>query len=210
MNEYSFLVLSRPATSAAKAPKKIEDKREAILQAALELFAEQGFYGTAVPEIADRAKVAAGTIYRYFENKEALVNALFVRYKTQLGATLMSDFPFIESPRAQLHHFFVRAMDFARKEPLAFKFLEAHHHGPYLDDKSREVEEQVLQPARQFFAHTERMKVTRAAPAEALAAIIWGSIVCVVRASWEGRLELTDKLATSVEDAIWDAIRRHD
>lgn len=208
MNEYSFLALNRPAT--ATAPQKIEDKREAILQAALELFAEQGFYGTAVPEIATRAKVAAGTIYRYFENKEALVNALFVRYKTQLGATLMSDFPFIESPRAQLHHFCLRAIDFARKEPLAFKFLEAHHHGAYLDAKSREVEEQVLAPARQFFANTERLKVTRAAPAEALAAIVWGSIVCVVRAGWEGRLELTDKLATLVEDAIWDAIRRHD
>ena len=53
------------------------DKREAIMAAALELFVERGFYGTAVPEIAERAGVGAGTIYRYFESKEALVNALY-------------------------------------------------------------------------------------------------------------------------------------
>jgi AcrR family transcriptional regulator len=49
------------------------DKREAILRAALELFSERGFYGTAVPLIAERAKVATGTIYRHFKDKESLV-----------------------------------------------------------------------------------------------------------------------------------------
>src|SRR5690606_27876447 len=55
----------------------VTDKREAILHAALELFVERGFWGTAVPEIAEKAGVGAGTIYRYFESKEALVNALY-------------------------------------------------------------------------------------------------------------------------------------
>jgi hypothetical protein len=36
-------------------------------------------YGTSVPEIAERADIAAGTIYHYFDSKEALVNALTAR-----------------------------------------------------------------------------------------------------------------------------------
>ena len=40
-------------------------------------FAERGYDGTTIPMIAEKAKVGAGTIYRYFENKEALVNSLF-------------------------------------------------------------------------------------------------------------------------------------
>ena len=47
------------------------DKREAVLGAALELFVERGFHGTTVPEIAERAGVGAGTIYRHFASKEA-------------------------------------------------------------------------------------------------------------------------------------------
>ena len=54
-----------------------QNKREAILKAAMELFGELGYDGTTMPMIADRAKVGAGTIYRYFENKETLVNLLF-------------------------------------------------------------------------------------------------------------------------------------
>ena len=75
---------SQPVLGGAPATGKV-DKREAILQAALELFVERGFYGTAVPEIADRASVGAGTIYRYFESKEALVNAIYRQEKLRFG-----------------------------------------------------------------------------------------------------------------------------
>jgi len=62
---------SRPSQTAIGGRKGAGDrgdKRETILAAALELFVERGFYGTAVPEIAERAGVGAGTIYRYFES----------------------------------------------------------------------------------------------------------------------------------------------
>ena len=56
-----------------------KEKHQKILSAALELFANRGFHGTAVPDVAKLAGVGAGTIYRYFENKEALVNAVYHR-----------------------------------------------------------------------------------------------------------------------------------
>jgi AcrR family transcriptional regulator len=54
-----------------------DDKREAILAAALELFAERGFHGTAVPLVADKAGVGAGTLYRHFPTREALILAVY-------------------------------------------------------------------------------------------------------------------------------------
>src|ERR1700730_16443430 len=71
----------------------VSDKRAAIMTAALELFVERGFYGTAVPEIADKAQVGAGTIYRYFESKEALVNALYRDLKMQFAGAVIDGFP---------------------------------------------------------------------------------------------------------------------
>ena len=53
------------------------DKRSAILDAALVLMSERTFAGTPMPLIAERAEVGAGTIYRYFESKEALGNEVF-------------------------------------------------------------------------------------------------------------------------------------
>src|SRR5450432_2866251 len=101
MNIHSVATTSKltpgPATSVAS-----PDKREAILAAALELFAERTFDGTPVPLIAERAGVAAGTIYRHFESKEALVNALYRRCKGDLRDVLAKA---IESGRTHEERF---------------------------------------------------------------------------------------------------------
>lgn len=53
--------------------KKIMDKRTKILKATEQLLAQQGFYAFSMQALADLAGVAAGTIYRYFASKEALM-----------------------------------------------------------------------------------------------------------------------------------------
>lgn len=53
------------------------EKRQRILDAALKVFAERGFYTAKVSEVAREAGVADGTIYLYFENKDDLLISLF-------------------------------------------------------------------------------------------------------------------------------------
>jgi TetR/AcrR family fatty acid metabolism transcriptional regulator len=48
-------------------------KRDAILRAAVEVFAERGYFGARMREVANRAGVADGTVYLYFEGKEDLL-----------------------------------------------------------------------------------------------------------------------------------------
>ena len=50
--------------------------RREILETALELFSEKGFHNVSVQEIAHKAEFAVGTMYKFFENKEALYKAL--------------------------------------------------------------------------------------------------------------------------------------
>jgi TetR/AcrR family fatty acid metabolism transcriptional regulator len=54
-----------------------EDKRERILHAAVKVFARKGYFAARVSEIAQRAGVADGTIYLYFESKEDILVRLF-------------------------------------------------------------------------------------------------------------------------------------
>jgi TetR/AcrR family fatty acid metabolism transcriptional regulator len=53
------------------------DKRRAILDAAVRVFARQGFHGTRVADIADEAGVAYGLVYHYFKSKDEVLNTLF-------------------------------------------------------------------------------------------------------------------------------------
>jgi TetR/AcrR family fatty acid metabolism transcriptional regulator len=52
-------------------------KRERILDAAVKVFAREGFYNAKVSQIADQAGVADGTIYLYFKSKDELLISLF-------------------------------------------------------------------------------------------------------------------------------------
>src|SRR5215510_13871781 len=106
-------VASRASQPAIPNKRGSGDKREAILAAALELFVERGFFGTAVPEIADRAGVGAGTIYRYFESKEALVNAIYRQEKLHFAERVIHDFPTTTFARELFRTMWMRMAKFA-------------------------------------------------------------------------------------------------
>jgi TetR/AcrR family fatty acid metabolism transcriptional regulator len=67
--------------SAKKGPKeKANGKREAILRAAIKVFARSGFFNSKVADVADQAGVADGTVYLYFKNKDDILVSIFNTY----------------------------------------------------------------------------------------------------------------------------------
>jgi TetR/AcrR family fatty acid metabolism transcriptional regulator len=68
------------------------DKRRQILDAAVRVFARQGFHATRVSDIADEAGVAYGLVYHYFRSKEEVLNELFAeRWSLLLAAIEEAD-----------------------------------------------------------------------------------------------------------------------
>lgn len=70
---------------------KAERSRRRVLDAALSLFAHQGFRATSVRDIADRAKVSTGNVYHHFADKEAIFRELLEEYQR---VTVTKRFPF--------------------------------------------------------------------------------------------------------------------
>jgi TetR/AcrR family transcriptional regulator, fatty acid metabolism regulator protein len=67
--------------SAGRAPAagaKAQDKRRLILDAAVRVFARQGFHACRVSDIADEAGVAYGLVYHYFASKDEVLDTLFL------------------------------------------------------------------------------------------------------------------------------------
>ena len=72
---------------ASKASAPPIDKRRQILDAAIRVFARQGFHSTRVSDIADEAGVAYGLVYHYFKSKDEVLNELFTeRWSLLLAA----------------------------------------------------------------------------------------------------------------------------
>ena len=59
-----------------KVKEKLDLKKKGIIKAAREVFAENSYQGTSIKAVAKKAKVATGTLYLYFTNKESLINMI--------------------------------------------------------------------------------------------------------------------------------------
>ena len=62
------------------------EKQEKILQAALELFAKEGYHATSTSKVAKKAGVSEGLIFRHFENKDGLLQAILIEGERRLKA----------------------------------------------------------------------------------------------------------------------------
>lgn len=64
--------------------KDAEERRNEILDAADELFAQKGYDGTSTNDILEKVGIARGTLYHHFKSKEAVMDALIERYSARL------------------------------------------------------------------------------------------------------------------------------
>jgi AcrR family transcriptional regulator len=182
-------------------------KREAIMTAALALFADRGFHGTTMPQIAKLAGVGAGTLYRYFHDKEDIVNELYRHWKQELGGRVLSQVDADQSPRQQFHLYWQTMASFTRENLLAYQFLELHHHGPYLDAKSRALEDSMTAMARQSFVDFRKQKVVKDVDPDILMAIVHGAFVGIFKACSGSSLVFSQEAVDDAERCVWEAIR---
>ncbi len=173
----------------------VDDKRRKMLDAALSAFAERGYHGVAVPEVAAAARVSTGTVYVYFASKEALVNEVYRDAKLRLKSALLDSLPDLDprrdGGRAWFDELWRRLGMFARAEPEAFRFLEMQDHVPYLDAASRKLELAVLAPL--WLAGNRLQARVGGPPVDVAIALLWGAFVGVVKASRLGYLALDDR-----------------
>jgi TetR/AcrR family fatty acid metabolism transcriptional regulator len=85
--------------------KRLSDKHDRIIQAATKIFAKKGFFNAKVSEIAKEAQVADGTIYLYFESKDAILISLFEEQMKLVIDNMISRLSRVKDPAKKLEQF---------------------------------------------------------------------------------------------------------
>src|SRR5580692_9083284 len=104
--------------------------RNAILDAAEAVFAERGFHGARIQDIAERARIAVGTVYNHFEQKDDVLSALLEErvegVVAQIRARAGDPKPFRAQLRARMKRLFAgAAAPGARATPRNLQQIEA-------------------------------------------------------------------------------------
>src|SRR6266498_4867338 len=86
-------------------PAAAPPKRDAILRAAIDVFAESGYFNAQVADVARAAGVAAGTVYLYFRSKDDLLASIFERSMRDAIAEGRAMAGEVRDPRERLRRF---------------------------------------------------------------------------------------------------------
>ncbi len=99
------------------------DKRRLILNAAVRVFARQGFHTCRVSDIADEAGVAYGLVYHYFPSKETILDTVFLERWNLMLATIAEAQASEAPPREQLRRIASFIVDSYRRDPDVMKVI---------------------------------------------------------------------------------------
>jgi AcrR family transcriptional regulator len=121
------------------------DKRGLIFNAALQLFVDNGFHGTATSRIALEAGVANGTLFQYFKTKDELVIALYLHIKDELADYVAKNTAGSAEIKEAIKTQVLSSLYWALDNPTKFRFIQQFHTSPYLgkiekDKLNRHVE----------------------------------------------------------------------
>ena len=186
------------------------NRRELILEAALALFSNAGYDATAVPEIAARAGVGTGTLYRHFPDKLGLFNALYQIWRSAFSTAVLAPMQGDLTPRAQFGVFWHRLLGWYRDHPAPARFLDLHQHTDRLDQASLAAQRKFELALRGFVRAGMRGGSLRAGDPELSLAAVRGMALALLQqdigALHTGHSSLSDARIEEAGELVWRAI----
>ena len=190
---------------------KSSDKRDEIMKAALELIAEHGFHGAPMAMIAEKAGVAAGTIYRYFESKDILITELHRELEEKISATLLEGYP-VERPLRERFLYLIRELlRYFIAHPLHFRYMEQYFNSPYGISLHRD---RLLGKSgnqdivMEIFREGSSQQILKDLPVVVLFSLAFGPLISLIRDHTLGFICLEETLIQKISEACWDGIKR--
>jgi AcrR family transcriptional regulator len=187
------------------------DKRDEVVKAALELIAEHGFHGAPMAMIAERAGVGAGTIYRYFENKDVMISQLFRELEDRSYPVIQQGYVPEKPIRERFLHLCTSLLHYFIENPLDFRFLEQFFNSPYGVEHRRDKilgKKEGCDVFRKLFEDGISQQVMKDLPIVILFDLAFGPILAVARDHILGFIALDEVLITWTVEACWDGVRR--
>lgn len=181
-------------------------KRDAILDAMLDIVVERGFHDAPMSLVAHRSGASAGVIYHYFSGKEAIIQALYERVRALKRASILAGFTPEQDPRDSFIQGCLNTYAFYRKHKREMRFYEQYTHAGFpCVPETAETDERAAAFARRFSSKSKG-GVLNEWPPEILNEL---TLNLVVRLAGQPR-KLPEPLLREIADSIWQVVKAKD
>lgn len=185
---------------------KDEKKLQAIFDATLRLTGQEGIVGLTMSKIARSAKIGIGTLYVYFESKEALVNALYKELKTKGTLSIIDDLKALPV-KLQLLQIWERTLTYRVENHAEMVFMEQFLMSPFISTESRGISNQFTTYLARLLATGQEQMIIKQADQAILMNLLSGYSRQLAAHLVNAKAPLTKKVLDDSFSVCWDAIR---
>jgi AcrR family transcriptional regulator len=159
-------------------PKTELNTRDKILKAAQKLFARNGYDGTTTKELAEKAGIAEGTLFRHFTNKKAILVEVATQGWIELLTDLLTELSEMASYEAISHVMYKRMLRLGDNyDMMRVCFMEVQFHPDLRERIQSEVIEKMTDVAEAFFQTAMERGVYRRMNPRVIAQVFLGMFV---------------------------------
>jgi AcrR family transcriptional regulator len=186
---------------------KDEYKYDSIFNAAIQLINELGLAETSMSKIAKKANVSASTIYVYFENKEDLLNKLYLGIKKKMSLEIFDDFDDSTPLQTAFETTLRKFANFILTNKDYFLFLEQFGNSPLLNKLSRKEAVELFEPIYRLFEKGKKQNVFKQVDTNLLVIFTFNPVMQFAKEQFSGKSELNQDNLKEIIQMSWDAIK---
>jgi TetR/AcrR family transcriptional regulator, repressor of fatR-cypB operon len=180
------------------------NKRDAILNAMLDVVAERGFHEAPMSLIAERSGASAGVIYHHFASKEAIIQALYERVRELKRASLLAGYSSDMDAKEAFILAWTNWYNFYRKHPREMRFLHQYETAGFIcrPEKTPHFDKQATEFQRRFRSQSNG-GVLNDLPPEVIQELTFGVVERLARQP----RKLAPATLRTVAEKMWEAVK---
>ncbi|MGF1750730.1 MULTISPECIES: TetR/AcrR family transcriptional regulator [Vibrio] len=187
-----------------------KDKRLQILEAAQRMVAEVGIQGISMQKLANEAGVAAGTIYRYFNDKDHLLDELRLHVVSCMAEAVQVGVEADKPLKVQYRTMWLNIWRIAASNNDSLQTRAQYDSIPSKNNQAtREQERKLFAQVDNLFTEGKKQGVFKDLDNEILSGLSLEASVSLARKHALGLYQLDDNALESAIEASWDAIIKH-
>jgi AcrR family transcriptional regulator len=207
MNERSFFTIFAPQLNKMATTSKSQIKREALVKATIHLVNNDGFHAAPMSKIAKMASVSPGTIYLYFENKQDLINQVYIEVKAAFTQFAFKDYDETLSVENGFEMIWKNIAEFKLKEVEEAMFLSQCDNTPMIDESGRKEGLKHLRPLLDLWERGQKEGIIKQVSPYMLYAFSIYPVAFLMNTQERGLLKLTPSHVHEAYEMAWNSIK---
>lgn len=135
---------------------KDDEKLQAIFASALDVIYAHGLAGLTMAKIAEKAKLATGTLYIYFKNKQALIHALYMHLRTDSVERFLEGYSDDQPFKIGIKTVWINYLKHRINHHKESVFLEQYYRSPFITKEHRKLAELMKKPVHEIIRRGKR------------------------------------------------------